>query len=277
MEKSIDRLLRLGQLREEDVEKTEALKMNDLTAEEIAKRRARLRQMRELMFREEAKAKRISKIKSKTYRKIHKKERQKLQAKLNGDEGGDGVMTAEEMLKVEIERAKERATLKVKKNISLAKMLPSREDGEDGEEQRRVDVKKVLEERERLRRQVLGLDPDTSDESSDDDQEVDAIKAAAFEELAQLEKEGLTVDDHDGDGKKSVFQMKFMKDAAARKQKQIAEMTDEFKRELGDIPINSDEDGEDGEGMDDHSTTKLNGRMTFRPGHVREKYFRCIF
>jgi len=78
--------------------------MNHLSVEEVAARRAELRKTRELMFRAEVKAKRVSKIKSKMYRRIKKKEREKLAKKLDGDEDmvDEGVR-----LKVGVERARE--------------------------------------------------------------------------------------------------------------------------------------------------------------------------
>jgi U3 small nucleolar RNA-associated protein 14 len=76
---------------EKDIEATESLAMNNLTIEEVAARRAELSRMRELMFRAEAKNKRVAKIKSKAYRKIAKKEREKNA----GEEASDGAGDAE--------------------------------------------------------------------------------------------------------------------------------------------------------------------------------------
>src|SRR3981189_1500018 len=71
-------------MREEDMANTEELKMNHLSVEEVAARRAEVRKMRELMFRAEIKAKRVAKIKSKTYRRVKKKERASLRHKNTG-------------------------------------------------------------------------------------------------------------------------------------------------------------------------------------------------
>ena len=49
------------------------LQMKQLSTEEIAQRRGELRKMRELMFRAEVKARRVGKIKSKTYRRQKRK------------------------------------------------------------------------------------------------------------------------------------------------------------------------------------------------------------
>ena len=51
----------------------------DLSIEEIAARRADLRHQRELLFRAEARSKRVSKIKSKTFRKLTRKRDEKNQ------------------------------------------------------------------------------------------------------------------------------------------------------------------------------------------------------
>ena len=56
----------------------EELKTNKMPLEEVQARRAELRRTRELLFREEIRAKRIKKIKSKTYRKVHRKERERI-------------------------------------------------------------------------------------------------------------------------------------------------------------------------------------------------------
>ena len=68
--------------------KAEELATNKLPVEEVMQRRAELRRARELLFREEIKAKRIKKIKSKAYRRVHRKERlrqEKLDEEMNAE------------------------------------------------------------------------------------------------------------------------------------------------------------------------------------------------
>lgn len=55
----------------------EDLPTNQLSLEEFQARRAALRRTRELLFREETRARRIKKIKSKSYRRVHRKERER--------------------------------------------------------------------------------------------------------------------------------------------------------------------------------------------------------
>ena len=66
-----------GKSEEEQLQAFEELEANKMPLEEVQARRAELRRARELLFREEIRAKRIKKIKSKSYRKVHRKERER--------------------------------------------------------------------------------------------------------------------------------------------------------------------------------------------------------
>ena len=70
-----------GRSDEDQLQAFEELKTNKMPLEEVQARRAELRRTRELLFREEIRAKRIKKIKSKTYRKVHRKERERIAQK----------------------------------------------------------------------------------------------------------------------------------------------------------------------------------------------------
>lgn len=272
LESSIDKLLKSAKLRDEDIAQTEELMMNHLSVEEVTERRAQLRKMRDLLFRADVKAKRVAKIKSKAYRRIHKKEREKLMAKLDGDATMEDA--EEERMKHEAERAKERATLKHKNTGKWAKAMKAR--GELDEDQRN-DVNEMLDRGERLRRKIQGRGSDDDDDGDDSDgSDVDAdgeegvarIKAGAFEELERLE--GGDGDDDDGglgEKTKSVFSMKFMKDAAARQNREVGKMVDDFRKEMGDVQVGSDEE----EALDAAAETavaveRVGGRVSFRPG-----------
>lgn len=264
MESAVDRLLKSAKMREQDIAQTEALKMNHLSVEEVAERRAELAKMRELMFRAEAKAKRVAKIKSKTYRRLKKKEKAKLAAKL-GELDDEDADDEESRLKREVERARERATLRHKNTGKWAKAMKAR--GELDEDQRR-EINEMLDRGEKLRRRIQGQGSDESDddnEDSDDDGEgaVERIKASAFDELRQLRK----ADDDLEVGKKSVFEMKFMKDAMARDQQRAEQVADDFVAEMGGGLLNEDGEEVDPSGPTD-STTRVGGRMSFRPGNI---------
>jgi U3 small nucleolar RNA-associated protein 14 len=64
---------------EDQIKAAEELETRQLSLEEIRARTAELRKRRELLFREEVRAKRIKKIKSKAYRRVHRKQRQKME------------------------------------------------------------------------------------------------------------------------------------------------------------------------------------------------------
>ena len=143
--------MKTAELREQDMAKTEELQMQHLTEEEVASRRAELRKMRDLMFRAEIKAKKIAKIKSKAYRKIQKQERAKLAQKLR--DSGFGVDDETERMRMEVNRAKERATLKHKNKGKWATSMQTR--GELDENQRK-DIQEMYERGERLKRKIAG-------------------------------------------------------------------------------------------------------------------------
>ena len=270
MESAVDRLLKSAKMREQDIAQTEALKMNHLSVEEVAERRAELAKMRELMFRAEAKAKRVAKIKSKTYRRIKKKEKAKLAAKL-GELDDEDVDDEESRLKREVERARERATLRHKNTGKWAKAMKAR--GELDEDQRK-EINEMLDRGEKLRRRIQGHGSDESgedDEDSDNDREegVDRIKAAAFDEIRQL-REGDVSQESIGKKGKSVFEMKFMKDAMARDQQKADQVADDFIREMGGgVPAEDAEDADTLQPMD--NTSRVGGRMSFRPGPTVRK------
>ena len=113
-----------------DVERAEDLALNELTAEEVKERRARLAKMRNLLFRHELKAKRVKAIKSKTFHRHNRKtgalkildgDGNEVDAggdddALAGLDGADGAEARREYL-----RAQERMLLKHKNTSRWAK------------------------------------------------------------------------------------------------------------------------------------------------------------
>ncbi|KAG6891640.1 hypothetical protein C0992_001326 [Termitomyces sp. T32_za158] len=278
LESSVDALLKSAKLREEDIQQTEEamLKMNKFSVEEVEQRRAELRKMRELMFRAEMKARRINKIKSKTYRKIKRKQREKLGGNLEDEDGSEG---EEDRLKREIERAKERATLRHKHTGKWAKKMRSR-DGEEG----RQEIEEMLARGEKLRRKIKGVGSDDDsdgddedDEGSGDEGDIERVKQGAFDELQKLEKGDADSQAEGGGNKKgkSIFEMKFMKDAMARQQQAAHKMADDFIKEMRGQ--SDDVDGSDVEEtpeVDPASSVvaqRVGGRMSYHPGITKNK------
>lgn len=260
----MDKLLRSAHLRDQDIAGTEALKMAHLSVEEVEARRAELRMMRELAFRADKKAKRIAKIKSKTYRRIRKKQKERLGA--NDEDEEDAKEDAEAQLKAETERARERATLRHKTTGKWAKAMQGRE-GLDVDQ--RQAIGEMLERGEKLRRRIRGdMSGDESEESESDEgeQDVETIKQGAFEELATLDaSENAASADLKS---KSVFNMKFMRDAAVRQMREAAAEADDFVKEMEGEQGSDIDDATSGEGAftDGPSVQRMGGRVSYHPG-----------
>lgn len=258
-------------MRDEDIQQTESLAMNHLSVAEVAARRAELRKMRELMFRAEVKAKRVSKIKSKAYRRIKKKEREKMAATL-GEAGGMDEDDEDVRLKREVERARERATLRHKNTGKWAKSMKHK--GELNVDERR-EISEMLDRGEKLRRKIRGDKGSGSEDQeseSDDEEEVGGdglarIKSSAFEELAKLDGDDEVSEAGLSGKSKGVFKMKFMQDAMARSQRQTDHMVDDFIKEMGGREAASDDELEvaDDEERTTAAISRTGGRVVYRP------------
>lgn len=242
------------------------LKMNSLSVEEVAQRRGELRKMRDLMFRAEIKAKRVAKIKSKTYRKIKRKERERLGEKLDAGEGSED---EGERMKRDVERARERATLRHKNTGKWAKHMKGRENMDAGG---RAAIEEMLDRGEKLRRKIAGRDSEESGGESDSDDDksggegVDGIKRRAFDELEELDAEE---EAEDGGKRSGVFEMKFMKDAMARQQQNTDRLVDDYAKGLGGRDTGADSDEDAALDQPDESgvlVSRTGGRMLYRPG-----------
>lgn len=276
----MDKLLKAAELREEDISKTEELKMQDLTPEEAAQRRAELRQMRDLMFRADIKAKRVAKIKSKTYRKLKRKEKVKLAEKLGtatGDEPGE--LDDEARMKAEVDRARERATLKHKNMGKWAQAMKHRLTDGELDDDRRQQVMEMHERGEKLRRRIAGAASGSESESDDseEDEDEDDIKAKAIDKLRELndaddaETEGLNVLKKGG-----LMQMKFMQEGLSREAAQARAEVDSFQEELRMLDqVQAIADGGDEPGSL-VTVQRTGGRVSFKPGQpvrILAQYF----
>jgi len=267
MESAVDKLLKSAKLRETDIEKKEELEMAHLTVEEVAARRAELRHMRELMFHAEAKAKRVAKIKSKTYRKIHKKAREKNALTLDEIATLDPEAATAERIKIEAARAKERATMRHKNTGKWAKQMNSRGQNLDIDQRRELNAQ--LERGEMLRRKIQGVDEDgdgLEDSPSDPDEAVQDIADHAFDELRALQAEGVPASPP-GKMKTGLLGMKFMRAAADRDNREVDAMVDGFQDELiGLTPDNDDVQTPYTPTLSDSVVVRGNeGRMIFKP------------
>lgn len=193
-----------GMQSEKSIAKFEDLEMAKVSVEEVKRRRAELAIMRDLMFRQEQKAKRQSKIKSKAYRRVHRKEKEK--ARLAMETGNSS--TLENPHDLDAQRARERMELRHKNTGKWAQKMLDRADHDEGS---RAAITEQLQRGEELERKIRGVD--TKD--NDSDSEID-VQAEPDEPLPD----------------KGVFSMKFMRDADAREAELLKE-SDESDSHVG--------------------------------------------
>ncbi|KAI8379757.1 Utp14 protein-domain-containing protein [Radiomyces spectabilis] len=255
LEKQIHQALETAGMKDKEVEAFEALQLNKLSVEEVEARRAELQMMRELMFRHEIKAKRLKKIKSKSYRKLQRKEKARLELQANQLSNVDHEMSHEDQLKAAMDRAEERMTLKHKNTSKWAKRALARGQQDEGT---REAIMEQLRRGEELRRKVQGLgSDDDSDAGSDQDQDLDSDNDVS-NALSQMEREL----DEDTQPKKGLFQMKFMQDAEKRKEQANKAMLEEFKNEWLAPDSDDDQPAESQESNFSHVQNNP-GRMAF--------------
>ncbi|KAI6839075.1 hypothetical protein KC365_g4550 [Hortaea werneckii] len=240
---------------EEGIMKAEELGTNKLPVEEVMRRRQELRRARELLFREEIKAKRINKIKSKAYRRVHRKERERNAEKeraLLDPEGLGLAQDEDEREKMDRRRAEERMSTK-HRDSKWAKQLKAT-NRTVWDEGARDSVHDQARRQEELRRRIAGQDVNSdegSDVPSDDDDDDDGSAAGdGAQTLRQLKKLN---DDGQAAGKqKGVGNMKFMRDAEARQRAQNDDDVDRLRKELaledGDGASESEKGEEEGLG-----------------------------
>ncbi|GAA5828727.1 hypothetical protein JCM11251_005854 [Rhodosporidiobolus azoricus] len=289
LEASIQNLLAAGQMSQSDLQKREQQELAKLDPVELAARQAELRRQRDLMYRAERKAKRVAKIKSKAYRRIHRKAKEKngengpqlsLEdlAELDAIDGGNRV--EEERSRLEIMRAKERATLK---HSSKGGRWAQKIDGLEGlEEERNASIRDMVARREELRRKIAGVGSDEevdefassgSDEgmggSDDDEGDFDSVRRKAFDELASLDAKEAAAKANDPK-LKGVMNMKFMRDAMARADREVQKDADELRDRLArmDEMAEGGESGDEEEGGPTAMSEQVQGnlgRMVFGP------------
>ncbi|KAJ9068790.1 hypothetical protein DSO57_1025170 [Entomophthora muscae] len=217
LEKEIHSILVKSKLKEKEIKKAEELELSKLSPEAVLARQKELRQMRDLMFRSEAKSKRISKIKSKAYHRIKKKERERAD-QLEHELGSD----AEDEEELLAARAKERMTLKHRNTGKWAKSL-LKHGGRHVENQ--TAIMEQLDEHQRLKHKMMGGDSDQEYASSEESEAQDP-REQAFKELDRL------VTDPIESTTKGVMGMKFMQNAMKRKEQEVERQAKEAIEDL---------------------------------------------
>ena len=247
-----------GKEDEEKIQKWEELQTNKLPVEEVLKRRAELRMQRELLFREEVRAKRIKKIKSKSYRRVHRREREKLLEKEREQLKADGVDLSEEEREYnDRRRAEERMGAKHReskwaKGIKATGRANWDQDALDG-------VTEMARRNEELRRRIEGKtvrDDDEegsdvpSEEEDGDDDDGQSDNDALQQSLGKLKQNPFSAKES------KLGQMAFMQKSEAARRAQNDEAVEQLRRELA---------GEDSDHAEiDENATKA-GRRKYGP------------
>ncbi|WFD28286.1 hypothetical protein MNAN1_003294 [Malassezia nana] len=276
MEQSVAALLEEGGLTEKQMVEQEGLAMKALDPEEAMRRQMELRRMRELMFRAEQKARRANKIKSKTYRRVHRKERERLQQQLNelsAAKGGIDEEEREELLyKAARDRAKERATLRHKNTGKWAKLHVGRHDEASRDAQ--LALEEQLRRGDELRKRIHTMD---DDDDSFSENEADDGRDTAFDELADFEQREAERDAREeaeleaaGKKGKGLLNMKFMKEARERQSKAAHETIQSLKDMVDNEGDESDTQNQHVEGVDVQPIGSTAGRAVYQSAAARE-------
>jgi U3 small nucleolar RNA-associated protein 14 len=163
MELEIQNLIKESGMGEEEVAENEELKLVQISKDELMERQKELSKMRALCFFKEQKQKKIAKIKSKVYRKLHRKKKTD-DLDLEELKKIDPQLAEERVQKLELERAKERVSLKHKNTSKWAKQMLNRKDNDPDT---RIALMKQLEKHQQLKKRITGMDSDESDQNAD--------------------------------------------------------------------------------------------------------------
>lgn len=242
---------------EEQIQKWEELQTNKLPLSEVTKRRAQLRRERELLFREEVRAKRIKKIKSKAYRRVHRKERERLLQRERDSLKADGIDVSEDEREYnDRRRAEERMGAKHReskwaKGVKATGRAAWDDDARSG-------VTEMARRNEELRRRIEGKevrdeDEDASDFSSEEKEDAsdDDDEQALHRQLGRLKENPFSTD------QSKLGSMAFMQKAEAARKARNDEDVERMRKELAGETSNSEEE--------DENATR-SGRRKFGPG-----------
>lgn len=236
MEDAIANVLETGGINEKKIVEFEELATNELTEEEVEERRQQLSKMRSLMLYKEQKHRRQKKIKSKRYRKMLRLAKDKEKLTLEELAVVDPERYQKLLEEQELDRIKERLTLKHSNTSKWAKRAVKQKDLHS-----RQAIQEQLQKKELLRRKMANIhdsDSESSDEEMDSEQEIDE----EFEELQADESSK----------EKGIHSLMFMKRAAKKEQEAINDLMNDSTND------NSDEE-------------EVVGRMKFGPSSVEAK------
>ena len=245
-----------GKSQEDRIQTFEELQTNKMPIEEVQAKRAELRKARELLFREEIRAKRIKKIKSKSYRRVHRRERDRNSQREKEALAAAGLdISEDEQEQNDRRRAEERMGARHReskwaKGVKYAGRTVWDENARNG-------VVEMAKREEDLRRRIEGKQVNNEDDdssssntgSSDGDEEEDADDdQKALEKLhnrlGDLDSKS-TENPFKQNGQSSLTSMKFMQNAEKKRREQNDLAVERLRREmLGEDLSDELEEGE---------------------------------
>ncbi|KAI0155163.1 Utp14-domain-containing protein [Xylariaceae sp. FL1272] len=200
------------------------------------------RHERELKSREEAKARRIKKIKSKAYHRVHRKQRERQEMKDHEEKVANGEIDSEEEREAQDrQRAMERMGARHRES-KWAKQ--SNKNGRAAwDDDVRMGVTEMAKRDEELRRRIEGKSGNNgSDDESDDSDDSD--ESGVDERVKLLRKLKAVAEDEGSEPRSKLMSMAFMQKSEARRKQANDEMIADIRRDLAS-------DGEDDSGSDD--------------------------
>ena len=240
------------------------LPANNVSLEEVQARRAELRRARDLLFREEKRAKRIKKIKSKSYRKVHRKERERNAQREKDAMAATGVGDSEEeQARNDRRRAEERMGQRHRESRWAKSVKDSGRAAWD--EDARSGVTEMARRGEELRRRIEGRtvknsdDPSSESESSneDDDNVDDGDEGGSDRRLLdQLQRADSDQTNGDPGSHSTLSSMAFIQRASSLRRAQNDAEAENICRELNNQDSQSEED-----------STEAFGRRSYGPSN----------
>ena len=254
---------------ENQLQAFEELEVKRMPIEEVQARRAELRQARELLFREEIRAKRIKKIKSKSYRRVHRKERERGAQREKDGLAAAGVDDSEsDQERQDRRRAEERMGARHReskwaKGVKDSGRAMWDEDARNG-------VTEMARRGEELRKRIEGKEvagdedgsfsfSSESEEGNAEDDVEDRDQRSTRTLHRRLQQIG---DDNEGQDseaegpRSSLASLKFMKNAEARRKKMNDAELEDMRTELAGEGSPSDEDMTEGPGRRNYGPLK---------------------
>ncbi|KAK2737702.1 hypothetical protein FQN57_007450 [Myotisia sp. PD_48] len=228
---------------EDKIREFEEIEEKKLSVEEVQARRSELRKQRELLFREEIRARRINKIKSKAYRRVHRKEREKM-ANMEREALAAAGVDPDEEDRERADRIRAEARMSSKhKESKWAKSL--KQTGRaTWDENARIEMNELVRREEELQKRVEGKKVvkeddeylETSSSSSEDEEEEDGADVEEKRMNRKLDSLASNQDDQleDGGQYSKLFSMKFMQNAEAGRKAANDREIKQLRRDIND-------------------------------------------